>query len=223
MKKFGFVTVVTLSMELTGCIANSESVVITGMAPIDPASGCVASPTTTTVVTRGILDINLARGYWAAPILRNNLLSSQSSTSRVLDGRGFLLDGFRVRFRTTGLRVQLPERFYQLTGFVDSNQGKLAATFLLLSQAEVDLLRGDPSIPEGGRALVIANLKAEGRLTDGGNISSAEVAFPLDVCRGCLRSVPDPTACPTTEEPTEVCSAGQDFVVDCATYDRLRR
>jgi hypothetical protein len=119
--------------------------------------------------------------------------------------------------------VQLPERFYQVAGFVESGQGKAAATFLLLSQAEIDLLRGDPSIPEGGRTLLIANLKAEGRLVDGGGISSAEIGFPLDVCRGCLRTVPDPTACSATEEPTKLCVAGQDLAVDCATYDRLRR
>jgi hypothetical protein len=157
------------------------------------------------------------------PVVKNNMISNQSTVTRTAEGRTVLLDGLNVKFRADGLGIQIPSRYVLTSGSVAPNQGETSVGATILQSADMDALRGAPSLGPGGQAQLTATVSLEGHMTDGGHITSSEVSFPITVCRGCLRITPPSNICTAMTAAVMVCNIGQDSPVDCATYDANMR
>jgi len=214
-----------LGLALAGClVGNNGSLVILGAAPGSlEGTQCLApSPNTDQFRSGGVLDLNVATGYTVFLILRNNMPNNTNTPNLTLDGRTVIVERVRMSYRGDS-QVPLAEYHEVATGTVESGGGQISLPVTVLRLQQIDLLRADPTITASRPTTVLVNVTVDGRLTDGGHISSSQVAFPIKVCRGCLRGVPEGQPCPQDPNQVDVCIPGQDEVMDCSAYDLVRR
>lgn len=232
-----------LGLTSPGCLVSSKDssqLVITGVAAVQPPD-CIITPSTTVFRGRGVVDLNVASAYLIPVILTNNMPNNANPLQGTTDGRTAIIEGFKLSYRLDGFSASLQPRYVHQTVVVGSSGGKSGAGVIALNSVDIDILRGDAAFrrttvdPLTGRfitnrfGLVIVNLQATGRLTDGSKIASTEISYPIDVCRGCLQQpLPPENDCdPTTQaEPpdvTPVCNPGQDASMDFCSYEQLAR
>ena len=221
------------------CADNNSSLFIVGVMDLAQAS-CIAMPNNTgPFLAGGTLDTAFASGYTAVLLVGNQLTQEGSTeqlrteTSRValrgaevqlstLDGKPLSVAGAQGTFSTVG------------TGFVDPSQGD-APSYATMA---VNLI---PPGLTGLPAQVLAKIRVFGDTLGGTAITSSELDFPINVCKGCLivYDTPDttqaagaPFMCATTTASTTQtttsapCITGQDQTFSCtlcsAAYDICR-
>jgi hypothetical protein len=200
-------------------VNNDQSLVIIGLGPLTPGNDCQPTASTTLFRSRGLIDLNVARAYFVLPVVRNAMTPSVNATQGQIEGRTVIVEGVNVKYRTGDLGVQIPSKYAFTLGSVEPNNGILALGAQVLNLADIDILRGAPALAGGGEGEIVINLQVTGRMLNGGSVATAETAFPIRICRGCLRTPPPQGSCTEAVEPIEVCNVGQDERTDCRTYD----
>jgi hypothetical protein len=91
------------------------------------------------------------------------------------------------------------------TGFIDASEGTDPA----ISAMFANLIPGSiaPSLPAG---LVVAKVRVFGTTLGGEDVESSELAFPIEVCDGCLISYPADARDLTADANDYVCKVSTD-------------
>jgi len=155
-----------------------------------------------------------------------------------IEGNTLILEGANVTFTTNvpALDAALQADLFIPVGGTVFPSSSTAIGLEVISeslgrQIEATGLFGN----RGTLVTILVNVTFTGRSTAGRDITSTEFSFPLDICSGCLLIYPPGTlfpdddgsqTCDVTKDPNatgtnastifdEVCTYGQDEVVDC--------
>lgn len=240
MKKriLGLVLGAAVVVAAGACNPNLSSFTVLGLIP--PSNECVFSGSSTVFLPGVTIDLNVARRSQIALLARNSMVSSFSAAARLTELRTILVEGANVRFRTEGF-TQLPQRYSFASASIAPSLGTSPILVELLTTRDIDVLRGDARLQAAvgtGRNVVtiLANIKLDGRITDGNRIQSSEVAVPIRICKGCLQGPAPVLSAPAPGQPTPTleefcrtqqavltCFPGQDEFLDYCSYETLRR
>lgn len=235
MKRHFLLAALLVAGVLNGCApeGNPLALVITGNAKVGSESSCVIQGGQGVSRTTGTLDLLYATNYVFYPTVRSMLQNAEEVSelgvdTGSLDPNGIHLKGVRVWYEieglkgqwTTGETTKIPDEVFTPTfGFMMPG-GSVTFGVEIIPREVVQALDGDTAFDalySGG--YLIAHVAVEGTTQDGRKIRSAELAYPIQVCRGCLLYWPveDPGTCCDGISSTDVivCSPGQDEAIPC--------
>jgi hypothetical protein len=106
-----------------------------------------------------------------------------------------------------------------ITGFVDPSMGTDpgigAASVIMLDFATVQAL-ASAAVATNTQQMVQVSVIIRGRTLGGLEVHTNEFLYPINLCNGCLCSVPVGSPCiGGSEKPAENCRLGLDAAVDC--------
>ncbi len=200
---------------LPSCATNDSMMFITGVY-FRKFGACTpkadfAAPT----LAKGTLDLTFATEYRAALIVGNQIVQRGSrervrtETSRVeLKGAEVTLENLQGgslvdSFSSTG------------TGFVNPSSGTDPA--LTIMYASLIPASVSAKLPIG---TLVAKVRVFGTTLGGQDVQSGELAFPIDICRGCLVSYPASARDLTADGAAYQCKQATDgMAVATATAD----
>jgi hypothetical protein len=199
---------------LPSCATNDSMMFITGVYyrkfGACTAKADFAAPT----VDKGVLDLALASEYRAALIVGNQITERGSrervrtETSRVaLKGAEVTLENLQggaigKPFSSTG------------TGFVNASAGTdPSLTIMYASLIPASVAR---TLQLG---TVVAKVRVFGTTLGGEDVESSELAFPIDVCFGCLISYPASARDLTADGTDYVCKVAGDDMATAVAAD----
>ncbi len=190
-----------------GCADNESSLFVRQVQAVEAPDCRVTADPGALFMPYGVLDVAIAgdNGYQATLLVGNQLVQRGSSETVRTETARVALRGAIVRgVDADGVEV-VPSFTVDGTGFVDpgtqSSPGYgLMATTLIP--------------PQSGLAAgwVTVWVKVFGRTLGGKDIESNELAYPINICSGCLVSFP---AKAIDSTGTCVLGSGQDFQLPC--------
>ncbi len=181
-------------------------------------------------LSRGVLDVSMARTYSLTPVVDNTLAQGCSG-----DGRDILIDGANVRiFRGESAEgAPFYTFFQQITAFAPSHGWTVFSFSAVPVQATEALLRFILGVDDvndltyadllGYRDAVTVEVSILGTTTGGDDVETEPATFTVDLCFGCLvecttESIDEDTGqyCESLAAPSQIpCSLGQDQAFDC--------
>lgn len=216
-KRISVLSMVCAGMLAAGCIGNNSSLTALGM--VLPDGACEGIPGGA-FLPQIVVDLSVATRASAFLVVRNGMPGTLNPGTRVLENHTVLVEGVNVKYRSPFTR--LAGRYVNALGSIAPNQGLSVVPFEVLSVADIDALRADAALTRAlqssNAVQVVANAKVEGRLTDGGSITSSEVPIPITLCRNCLQLPPGATG-----QNPDVCENGVNVALEFALYESLRR
>jgi hypothetical protein len=158
---------------------------------------------------RGVLDRAFA-GEYRASLLIGNQLTQRGSRDRLrTETSRVALKGAEITLESVDGR-QLLEPFSAIgTGFVDASDGTDPG--LAIMSATLIPAKAAQSLPDG---TVVARVRAFGTSLGGEDVESNELAFPIEVCTGCLVTFPASARDLTADGDDYQCKVAED---DAAT------
>jgi hypothetical protein len=220
---------------LPSCATNDSMMFITGVYYRKFGACTPKASFDAPMLARGTLDVALASEYVAALIVGNQIVERGSKervrteTSRVqLKGAEVSLenlqgDSVAKAFSSTG------------TGFVNPSSGTDPALTIMYANLIPALVASKLKL-----GTVIAKVRVFGTTLGGEDVESGELAFPIDICSGCLVSFPasardltadgtdfqckvaaDDMAASATAEADQPCSLGVDVQAPCTACSGL--
>jgi hypothetical protein len=191
---------------LPSCATNDSMMFIIGVYA-RKAGACDASPEEDSPLwDRGVMDRAFVGEYRAALLLGNQLTQRGSRDRLRTETSRVSLKGAEITLETVDGR-QLLEPFSAIaTGFVDAASGTdpglaiMAATLIPARAAE--------QLPDG---VVVAKVRAFGTSLGGQDVESNELAFPIEICTGCLVTYP--------ASARDLTAMGDDYQCKLATDD----
>jgi hypothetical protein len=205
-----------------GCAENDSMLFVVGVMAVE--ANCTVRPDATALLqAHGVLDREFTTGYTGALLVGNQITQRGSREQLRTETSRVALRGAEVILQTPA-GAQLAEFSTVGTGFVDPAAGadpSYAVMFVDMIPPSVS-----PSLPDGR---VVARVRVFGDTLGGEEVTSSELAFPIDVCTGCLIFYPAEAADPTqgtfmcqanvaatgTETDTLPCEPGQDQLIPC--------
>lgn len=200
---------------LPSCATNDSMMFITGVY-FRKFGACTAKADfDAPMLAKGRLDLAFASEYRAALIVGNQI------TQR----------GSRERLRTETSRVALKGAEVQLenlkgeslakpfsstgTGFVNASEGTDPALTIMFASLIPASIGSKLKV-----GTVVAKVRVFGTTLGGEDVESGELAFPIDVCRGCLVSFPSSARDLTADGTEYQCKlASDDMAAASATAD----
>lgn len=215
------------------CAAANPLYTVRSFQRVDTMSMCRADTTNMSIWPFGTLDVGFLEqlhaagvditelGYWAAPVLVNNLVDTSTPTT---PQRGQIqTTGFNVEITAeTGqtLPIKTPSPFFaHAAGGLINPGGGLGAMFVKVLPADIALSLAsavnNPTLPNFHNRIIV-HVQPVG-IRAGETILGACTTYPIDLCKNCLTNVQD---CPQGGfAPTSVVSGGcrvqQDDAVTC--------
>ena len=214
-----------------GCDENNSSLFIVGVIDLS-ASSCLAKPDTTVVtLAGGTLDVAFSSSYSVFLLVGNQLTQRGSREQLRTETSRIALRGAEVTLTTLDGKTTLGTYSTAGTGFVNQAAGDVPS----YAAMAVNLIPPALGVSETVQAarVVLAKIRVFGDTLGNASITSNELDFPINICRGCLvrydsRDPTQPTykcttgatAMQTTAAPP--CILGQDQPFSCtvcsATY-----
>jgi hypothetical protein len=199
---------------LPSCATNDSMMFITGVYFRKFGACTPKADFDAPILSKGTLDLSFASEYRAALIVGNQI------TER----------GSRERVRTETSRVSLKGAEIQLENLAGAS---LSKSFSSTGTGFVNASEGtDPSLTIFYASLipaseaiklkvgtVVAKVRVFGTTLGGEDVESGELAFPIDVCRGCLVSFPSSARDLTADGPDFQCKLAAADMVAAATAD----
>jgi len=203
-----------LGLSASGCVQNESSLFVQGVLALEEGDCSTTADPGADLLANGIMDRLLTDRYMGALLVGNQMVPRGSADQIRTETARVSLRGAEVRLSNTS-GDNLREFSVDGTGFVDAASGTTPGYGVLFATLI-------PS-PDGLEADVIATVKVFGRTLGGREMESGELAFPIQICRGCLISFPldaidDNTGlCRRAADAAidEPCVIGQDSPVDC--------
>lgn len=230
------VMMATCASRPLGDVLSIENVVGRGAPPT-----CVADPSSTVVLSRGVRDIAKRKlteyGYIAAVRMRNLTDPSKTQSGVIfgpydnmfINNTDVLIDGVNLCYETERTGDSLPkdpaascESLRSAPKAFSGGAGLVAASSRGVST--VDLFPQDVvgalglDVADGQQKTVFVHVQATGRLSDGATVRSNEMVYPITICNGCLypRNPTTGQLVSCTADLTSICTEGQDSNVPCA-------
>ncbi len=232
MRRSPFKTVLALGIAclssgvLPSCATNDSMMFIMGVYA-RKAGACDPKPENDSPVwDRGVMDRAFAREYRASLLIGNQLTQRGSRDRLRTETSRISLKGAEVTLESVDGRALLDPFSAIATGFVDASSGTDAA--LAIMSATLIPSKAADALPDG---VVVAKVRVFGTSLGGEEIESNELAFPIELCTGCLVSYPasardltadgDDYTCKLAEDDTATtdtdlpCTVGLDLPVPC--------
>jgi len=201
----------------TACVDNESSLFVRGVLAVESGDCSANADPGATLKANGILDTALTSSYIGALLVGNQLVARGSPTQLRTETARVALRGAEVRVASTTQEI-LKSFSVDGTGFVDPAAGTSPGYGVFFATLI-------PNLERIGANTVIVNVRVFGRTLGGREVESGELAFPIQLCDGCLISFPseadDPTTpeydcvMPAADDLEEPCYFGQDQTVDC--------
>jgi len=190
-----------------GCAEDDGSLVILQAQPVGAATQCTTTVDREISRSWGTVDMAVATNYYVFPLVQNNLSDVlavkeyRASDSRLNVNRVRLRRAV-VKYRTLDqISVSFPSELkVPLTGTVESDGGVLNFGIEVLTPGMIQDLRNAPEFlifgaggdvrPARASIKLIINVTIEGETFDNRALTTNEFFFPLEVCNGCLVTIP---------------------------------
>jgi hypothetical protein len=202
----------------SGCADNDSSLFVQAVVRLEAPQCTAKADPNATLLGGGVLDRAFPGGtYDAALLVGNQLTRLGSRTQHRTETSRIVIRGAIVNVMDDK-GEPLQEFTVDATGFVDPGSGDDPGYGIVFA----------PIVPPGvgeDDTSVTAHVKVFGETLGGTEVESAELSFPVFICRGCLVTVPAEACDPATgvcsclggdssgvEAP---CRMGQDDPVDC--------
>lgn len=224
LRKLGLGSVVALvaaSGFFPGCAENESSLFIYGFkAPSDPPA-CLVDLTTTggIFLSGGTLDVELTTTYIGYVLVQNQLVPRGSKDQLRTETSNIQITQAQITIEDVS-GTGITSYTVPGTGMATVGDTGYLGAILIDPTTGASFQKLLAGATKGTQKLLVSRVKVFGRTLGGTEIASNEVAFPINVCYGCLityhpgpTSDCEPSADATTEELP--CRIGQDDVVDC--------
>ena len=226
MRRFSLKSVLAIGTALIGagvlpsCATNDSMMFIIGVYARKSGS-CTPKPEEESpLFDRGVLDRAFAKEYRAALLVGNQVTQRGSREQIRTETSRISLKGAEVQLETLQ-GASLADAFTSTaTGFVDASTGTDASLAIMYASLIPASVAG--SLPEG---TLLAKVRVFGDTLGGQEVESSELAFPIEVCTGCLVTYPadarDLTAdgtdyqCKVASDDTDSDSASTDVDLPC--------
>jgi hypothetical protein len=210
-----------------GCAENRSSLFVKGVLKFPTDSCEVTADASAVVILRGALDIAFTTEYPASLLVGNQMVRRGNAATLRTETSRVIFESADVRV-TDAAGNELGAFTAPANGSVDPSTGTEPG-FGFVNVILVDSGSSTAAVggADGGSRTpveVIASVIARGRTLGGEEVATGEVAFPVDVCRGCLVVFPPEADDPTTTErdcsitadaSSTPCRPGVDSAVDC--------
>jgi hypothetical protein len=213
---------------MTGCAEDIAEIQIVQNQPLD--AECLATAVgANTFISRGVLDLFVTDTYVISPLVRNNMVASESIRFTGLGGGAGGLQGTNweansVNFNRavaefegpSGLGVPIPRSLpLTISGSVIPG-GSAAVSLQVVTSTIAGFLRQSDLLNQPGSSFtLLVKLKFFGTTAGGTEVDSNEFVYPITVCNGCLLQYP--TEAIDTTFPVPNCRNFSDF--DTVTAD----
>jgi hypothetical protein len=198
---------------------------ITRFELVTPLQQCVASPSITTDIARGLLDVGLVstfnQGYVAVPVIQNNLPSSTQGAATGIEMNAVQVSGFDVQLEPQPpLTLPANKASYYVPaagGRVPPGGTQQIAVGVEIVPASIATVLAT-NMPMSGTSapLLLVRMRAVGSRSES-TIVGDWVVYPIDLCTNCLNVDHGPCPLPATPAPRGGCFPQQDQVSDCCT------
>jgi len=230
-QSLSLVALVAVGSLLTPACADDDGSIFIHSALAPPTSRTGNSCTYTAdptqpALAQGLLDVGARDTYLVQLLVGNQMIQRGDPTAPRAESNRVHLDGAVVRV-TDEKGADLSSFTSVASGFVDVSSGNQPSYgFAGLTALDANATK-NLNVATGGIKLVIANMKVFGKTLGGVDVESAEWAFPIRVCNGCLidfTAGTDPAisaqncknkSSTTTSTDTQPCVAGQDEITPC--------
>lgn len=202
MRKIALVVVVAMHLMISGCTSPVVSVEV-----LPPRSGvtCGAPTVQDAANSRGLLDLNATEGQHGA-YTADLRLSVQAVDARV--------DGVEVKYELKGASLgkfdgAVVGGDVVLDGEDDESRRAVLENVRILSRDAAIALEEDDDVDATETEFATLQVTLTPVVKDDG-VGADPSTFALDLCRGCLVTVPSLAQCPNGPTPTGACRPGQD-------------
>ncbi len=191
MRRLSFKSLFTLGVACLGattlpsCATNDSMLFITGVYARRQGACTPVAEADAPILAKGTLDRLFAREYRAALVVGNQITERGSREQLRTETSRVSLKGAEVRLESLRGELLYEPFSSTATGFVDAATGtspSLTVMYASLIPASVE-----PSLPDG---TLVAKVRVYGDTLGGEEVESSELAFPIELCTGCLISYP---------------------------------
>jgi hypothetical protein len=213
--------VAACAVTVGSCTNNDISMVITFFAKATTMNMCVVSNQSMVSLSGGVLDTSAVvqlgtAGYFAAPVVQNNLV--ERATMGQVERDGIFVSGIEVQLQSIpgesiAGKVSKTSYAVEAVGGWIKPGGTVSVVGEIIPSEIAAELNAFPDVTE-----VIAHMRVDGTRADG-PISTGWVDFPVALCRGCLAQGTN-TPCPPGgfamgSVSLGGCSIQQDDITTC--------
>lgn len=193
---------------LPSCATNDSMMFIIGVYA-RRLGACEATPEAEAPLwDRGVMDRSFASEYRASLLIGNQLTQRGSRDRLRTETSRVSLKGAEITLESVDGR-QLLEPFSAIaTGFVDAASGTEPG--LAIMSATLVPSKAARQLPDG---VVVARVRAFGTTLGGEDVESNELAFPIELCTGCLVTYPASARDLTADGAGYQCKLGEDDAV----------
>ena len=197
---------------LPSCATNDSMMYVIGVYARKQGACSPQPESNSPILAKGTLDLAFAGEYRAALLIGNQITERGSREQLRTETSRVVLKGAEVRLES--LRgEELHEPFSSTaTGFVDPASGTdpaIAVMYATLIPASV--------LETIGEGTLIANVRVFGQTLGGQDVESSELAFPIEICTGCLVAYPAAARDLTADGTEYTCKVGSDTTGAAAT------
>jgi hypothetical protein len=220
MRRLSLKSLLALSLACVGasalpsCATNDSMMYVIGVYARQQGACSPQPEANAPLLAKGTIDIAFAREYRAALLIGNQLTERGSREQLRTETSRVVLKGAEVRLETlTGESLHKPFSS-TATGFVDPSSGtdpSIAVMYATLIPASVL-----DTLDEG---TLIANVRVFGQTLGGQDVESSELAFPVEVCNGCLVAYPASARDLTADGGDYICKVATDAAGMATTQD----
>lgn len=222
----GLLLVGIAAVGMSACADNESSIFIRQVLAPEESCDVTADPASP-ALGAGFMDLAFRTEYSAWLLVGNQLVERGAAEMVRTETSRFEVTGAEVRIETTDGRVLGPASEYTIpvSGFADptggTDPGYGAVSVVMINDETGRLLASSFPANERSSAVgrVVSVVKVFGQTLGGQELESGEFRFPINVCYGCLVTVPsDGSPCQPDEDAGEIpmpCVMGQDEPIDC--------
>jgi hypothetical protein len=200
------------ALAVSSCATNDSMMFIVGVIALR-AGECVAKPDgDAPLLAKGTMDRLFASEYRAALLIGNQVTQRGSREQLRTETSRIVLKGAEVNLEDLVGTELAPAFSSTATGFVDAASGTDPARAVMFAT----LIPGSiaTTLPRG---TVLAKVRVFGDTLGGQEVESAELAFPIEICDGCLVSYPANARDLTADGTDYVCKLGTSTADDVAS------
>jgi hypothetical protein len=191
------------ALALPSCATNDSMMFIVGVFA-RRAGECEPKPEgDAPILAKGTLDRSFASEYRAALLIGNQITQRGSREQLRTETSRVVLKGAEVNLEDLLGNSLAPAFSSTATGFVDAAGGTDASLAIMYATLIPGSLVGE--LPPG---TVLAKVRVFGDTLGGQEVESSELAFPIEVCDGCLISYPASARDLTADGNDYVCKIG---------------
>lgn len=199
------------AVALPSCATNDSMMFVIGVYARKQGSCSPVAEADAPILAKGTLDRLFASEYRAALLIGNQITERGSREQVRTETSRVSLKGAEVQLESLQGDALADAFSSTATGFVDAASG----TSPSLAVMYASLIPGSiaPTLPAG---TIVAKVRVFGDTLGGEDVESSELAFPIEICDGCLISYPASARDLTADGTEYVCKVAADTTMTAA-------